>query len=141
MAARRIPPADLATAAADSPGKLNALIDAKVAEIKKELAGGDTGRPAGAANFPIAHLTGTAAFDLTDAQRQDLKNMLGGRHVDHRRRRGVDAIHRIRRENAAGYICAPMPGRSMRLCNQIPDLPAALSLHRRNPLAEFCGCD
>jgi hypothetical protein len=79
MAVKLIAPADLATAAAGDPQKLDAMIKEKVAEVRKELETADATRLAGSANYPIAHLTGAYSFRLSDAERDDLKKyVLGG---------------------------------------------------------------
>jgi hypothetical protein len=53
------------------PAKFDALIKAKIAEVQAAI-------DAGKRFFDIAHLTGTAAFQLTDAQRHELKAFVDG---------------------------------------------------------------
>jgi len=76
MAAKRIPPAQLGAAMADDPQKADAMIKAKMLEVQAELNAADAARAAGAANFKLAHLTGTDALKLTDPQRQELKKFV-----------------------------------------------------------------
>jgi len=76
MAVKRIPPADLLAAMTADPQKAEAMIRAKVAAVRAELDAADAARAAAGANFKLAHLTGTDALKLTDAQRQELKKFV-----------------------------------------------------------------
>jgi hypothetical protein len=78
MAIKRIPPADLQAAMIAGQDKLDALVKAKTQEIAAELNAAEAAQAAGHANFTIAHLTGTDALKLTDAQRRELKKFVEG---------------------------------------------------------------
>jgi hypothetical protein len=53
--------------------KLDALVDQKVKELQAAQA---AAHPAPSARFQLAHLTGTTAFQLTEPQRQEIKNFI-----------------------------------------------------------------
>jgi hypothetical protein len=74
-ATKRITPEEFQSTGGD-PAKMQALVNAKVQLVQAEVAAEDAKRAAAQAAFKFAHLTGTAKFTWTDAQRDELKTFL-----------------------------------------------------------------
>ncbi len=72
---KRVPP-DQVLATEGDQAKLDALLKPKIAEIEAELAAEEAKRLAAAASYKIAHLTGTAQFQLTDEQTRELRKFI-----------------------------------------------------------------
>jgi hypothetical protein len=75
LAFKRVP-SDQVLATEGDQDKLNALLQPKIAQIEAEFAAQEAARLAASVPFRIAHLTGTTAFQLTDAQTDELRKFI-----------------------------------------------------------------